>query len=501
MTLRTKTRFFEMLPAILAWGTISAMFVFSYYTPIAVAIFIILFDTYWFLKSMYLSLHLRTTYSQMRKNMAINWREKLETDAKTGASWQAIQHLVILPMYKESHEVVRGGIETIKNSNYPAQNILLVLALEERAGGQAHEVAQQITREYKDVFGAFLVTTHPANLPNEIPGKGSNEAWAAAVAKREIIDARNIPYESILVSVFDVDTQVFPDYFARVTHSFLTVADPARAIYQPVPLFTNNIFEAPAMARVIAFSCTFWQMMQQSRPERLTSFSSQTIPFSTLHDVGYWHTNVVSEDSRIFWQCYLHYHGDFRVEPLAYPVSMDANLDETFWGTMRNLYKQQRRWGWGAENIPYMLNGFLSDRKIPAAKKRFWTLTALEGFHSWATNSIMIFALGWLPLALGGESFKKTLLSYSLPRITRFIVTLSMVGVVASAALGIVLLPPARPKWFKPYHYFLYVLQWALIPFSLIVFGSLPGLEAQTRLAVGGRWRLGFWVTPKARKS
>ena len=128
-----------------------------------------------------------------------------------------------------------------------------------------------------------------------------------------------------------------------------------RAIYQPIPLFTNNIYEAPALARVVAFSTTFWQMMQQSRPERLTSFSSQSIPFQALVDIGFWQKDIVSEDSRIFWQGYLRYHGDFRVEPLFYPVSMDANVAPTFWGTMKNIYKQQRRWGWGCENIPYML--------------------------------------------------------------------------------------------------------------------------------------------------
>jgi len=46
-------------------------------------------------------------------------------------------------------------------------------------------------------------------------------------------------------------------------------------------------------------------MMQQSRPERLTSFSSQSIPLQTLLDIGWWDKTIVSEDSRIFWQGFL----------------------------------------------------------------------------------------------------------------------------------------------------------------------------------------------------
>ena len=150
---------------------------------------------------------------------------------------------------------------------------------------------------------------------------------------------------------------------------FLKAENRSHAIYQPIPLFTNNVYEAPMLARVVAFSTTFWQMMQQSRPERLTSFSSQSIPLSTLLEIGWWHKDIVSEDSRIFWQGFLRYHGDFRVEPLFYPVSMDVNVAPTFWDTMMNIYKQQRRWGWGCENIPYMMEGFRNDPLIPAAKK------------------------------------------------------------------------------------------------------------------------------------
>ena len=239
-------------------------------------------------------------------------------------------------------------------------------------------------------------------------------------------------------------------------------------------------------------------MMQQSRPERLTTFSSHSMPFKALVEIGFWNTDIVSEDSRIFWQCYLHYSADWRVVPLFYPVSMDANVSPHFWQTMLNLYKQQRRWGWGCENIPYMLEGFRKNKNIPFRKKIYWAFNAIEGFHSWATNALIIFALGWLPLILGGADFNFTLLSYNLPQITRFIMALAMFGIITSAILSVILLPP-KPDWFKKRHYFFYFLQWALMPITLIIFGAFPGLEAQTRLTLGGKFRLGFLVTPKHR--
>ena len=376
--------------------------------------------------------------------------------------------------------------------------MIVVLALEERAGGAVRETGKRIKAEFKDIFYRFLITVHPNGLSGEIVGKGSNESWAAARAKEEIVDLVKIPYDRILTSVFDVDTQVFPEYFSRLTYVFLTSPDPFRAIYQPVPLFTNNIYESNAFSRVVSFSCTFWQMMQQSRPERLTSFSSQSIPFKTLVEIGLWQKDIVSEDSRIFWQGFFRYHGDFRTEPLFFPVAMDAPAAPTFWGTMKNIYKQQRRWAWGAENAPYLLDGFKQDKTIPKKKRWYWTFNILEGYHSWATNSLMIFALGWLPLLIGGRSYGETLLAYSLPHITRFIISLSMVGIASSAVLSIILLPPRKGKLgLKDYG--IYILQWLLMPLTLVIFGAIPGIEAQTRLALGGKWRLGFWVTPKGR--
>jgi hypothetical protein len=492
-------RFFEILPGVLAWGTIVLMLLFSWLLPVWISIFIILFDVYWLLKTGYLSLHLRATFNAMRNNMKTDWQRKLDELPAGAAAWNDVHHLVILPMHSEPYAVVRESFESLSRTHYPLRNMMIVLALEERAGHTAREVGQKIEQEFGGRFGKLLVTVHPADLPGEIPGKGSNEAWAAHQAKEKIIDPAHMDYRKILVSVFDVDTQVFPEYFGRLTYVFLTVEKPLHAIYQPVPFFMNNVYEAPAMARVVAFSTTFWQMMQQSRPERLTSFSSQSIPFQTLVDVGFWHKDIVSEDSRIFWQGFLQYHGDFRVEPLFYPVSMDANVAPTFWGTMKNIYKQQRRWGWGVENVPYMLEGFRNDDQIPAGKKRYWTFNVVEGFHSWATNSLMIFALGGLPLFVGGEHFGSTLLAYYLPHVTRWIISLSMLGIVSSAILAIVLLPP-REEGLRPHNYAIYFLQWILMPITLIAFGAIPGIEAQTRLMLGGKYRLGFWITPKMRK-
>lgn len=506
-------RAFEILPGTLAWITIAGIFAASRWAPTFASIFIIAFDVYWLFKTVFLSLHLRAGFNLMRRNLKTDWMAKLEglKDERqmTKASgvnfsalgvrhWSDIHHLIIRPFYKEPYEVIAHSLESIAACSYPKEKMIVVLGVEERAGPEAMALAEKIRQEFGARFFQFLVTSHPADIPGELAGKGSNETYALRQAKEKIIDVLNIPQERVIVSSLDIDTVLPTDYFAILTYSYLTAARPLRSSYQPIPVFNNNIWDAPAFSRIVAISGTFWQTIQQSRPERLATFSSHSMPLKALVEMDYWHTNIVSEDSRIFWQSLLFYDGDYRVVPLYYPVYMDANIAPTLLETAKNVYKQQRRWGWGIENVPYLLFGFVNNKKIPLRRRIYFAFNQLEGFWSWATNAIIIFFLGWLPVALGSNEFSTTLLAYNLPRLTRWIMTLSMVGLATSAYISTRLLPP-RPKE-KPARMRLWmILQWLLLPVTINLFGSFPGLEAQTRLLLG-RY-MGFWVTPKYRRN
>ncbi len=486
-------RLFEIFPGFLSWATLILVVYLSWRHPVFIAFFIIAFDLYWLLKTIFLSLHLRSGFKETKKNLKIDWFKKLKAE-KNG--WNEFYHLILLPFYNEDFEIVKSAVDSLKNANYTKDKFIIVLAYEERAGKIPERIAKDVVDIFKNDFHGIYAVKHPAHLKGEIAGKGSNIAYAGRWAKENIIDKEKIPYNKVLVSAFDIDTVIWPDYFSRLMYVYLSVPEPEKASYQPVPFYINNIWKAPAVARVISFSATFWHTLQQERPERMTTFSSHSMPLQALIDVDFWQKNVVSEDSRIFWQCFLRYDGNYRVEPLFYPVNMDANVAKTFWQTMINQYKQQRRWGYGVENIPYFLFGFLHNKRISFAKKFKYAFVIIEGFHSWATNALIIFMLGWLPLYLGGEAFNKMVLAYNLPQFTKTLMTFAMVGIVSSVVLSLAILPPKPPEYGK-WKYAMMVLQWPLLFVTIIVFGSLPGLDAQTRLMLGKY--MGFWVTPKIR--
>lgn len=484
-------RFFEMLPGLLSWMTILGAIFLSYFKPVFVAIFIILFDFYWLIRVIYFSFHQIISYFEMKKNLENNWLLK----AKNLKDFEQIYHLIVLPFYKEEKEIVESSLLALINCFYPKEKLIVVLAIEERAGEKAKEIAEEMRKKFSHLFFKFLVTCHPKNLPGEIKGKGANVNFAIEEIKKEF-DQWKIKKENIIFSVFDVDTKPYPHYFSCLTFHYLRLKKEKNICFQPIPVYNNNIWQAPAFSRVVATSNTFWQMIQQERPEQLVSYSSHSIPFQTIIEVGY-PKNVVSDDSRIFWKLYLLKDGKFKTIPLFYPVSMDSVLGKNLFSTIINQYRQQRRWAWGAENIPYLLFGFLKNKKISLFKKIQHSFIIVEGFWSWAVVSILIFLLGWLPIVLGRERFSFTLLSYNLPILTRNLMLLSMIGMVVCAIISFLLLPP-RPKDFSNLKKASILLQWFLLPLTLIFFGSLPALDAQTRLMLGKY--LEFWTTEKYRE-
>jgi hypothetical protein len=394
--------------------------------------------------------------------------------------------------------VLVESVRALARSKFNTKQIAVVLAVEERAGEEARLIAERIKEEFNGVFLETLVTVHPADLPDEIPGKGSNIAYAAREATRHIVDPRRLSYEKVIVSAFDSDTVVYEDYFSCLTWHFISAEDPLHSSFQPVPLYNNNIWSAPMLSRVLGYASTFWQMIQQERPERLSTFSSHAIPLKALVEVGYWQRNMVNEDSRIFFNLFMHYDGKYKVIPISYPVSMDANEGATSRKTIVNLYKQHLRWMYGsAENIPYLLYHFSKNKRIPLSKKALLIFVHVEGAWSLAVQPLLLIAIGWLPLFVGGAAFNSTVLSYNLPIVSSWFLTAAMFGLVFLAVYSVRLMPK-RPADKGNFQTTLMFLQWIIVPITMVVFSSIPGIHAQVRLALG-RY-LGFWVTPKHRK-
>ncbi len=490
-TQRFWQRFFEILPAVLAWGTFVTLIGLSFVLPFQVALFVLIFDLYWLFKAIYLSVHLIVAYRQMKKDIQINWLAK----AKAKAEFDSIHHVVMFLTYDESPEVLAQSIESLAKTEYPLDKIIVVVATEEREGSARQEKEKYLITKFKGVFKDLIVTTHPDGIEGEMKAKGANATYAAKQVK-DYLEQNNIFLNQTIISVFDSDTVSHKKYFAALTYEFLTVDNPHKHSYQPLPMYHNNIWDAPAFTRVVAISSSFWHMMESVRFDRMVTFSSHSMSFKTLVEVNYWPINMVSDDSVIYWKCVDYYNGDYSVIPIHIPVSLDAVQAHNPIQAFKNQYFQMRRWAYGIENLATTMRSYAINSKAPLGDRirRIWNM--IEGHYTWATSAFILAIFIWFPIWFGGSSFKSTVFSNNLPRYASIIMNITLLGLIITAYINILLLPP-RPKRYSYWRTAMMYLQWIFIPVVALTLGALPALEAQTRLFLGKY--LGFWVTPKVR--
>lgn len=490
---RTKSyRILEIIPGAMVWVTFVGLILMAYLKTTWAIYFIIIFDVYWLVRIIYMIIHLIAAWKRYAKEKNIDWFQKLKNEKSE--EWENIYHLLVLPTYTEPLAVLKDTFENLIKVEYPLKKFIVVLSGEERDKENFLSYAEVLRKKYGDKFYKLLITVHPKDIPGDLPGKGSNAHWAGKRAK-EFIDSQNIPYKNILVSNFDVDTWPHTHYFSYLTYTFLNHPNRLRASFQPVAVYNNNIWESPAVIRIVHNSTTFWLLTDLARPERLFTFSSHSMSFQTLVDVGFWQRDIVTEDSRIGLQGIIRYDGDYEVYPLYIPVSMNTAYEGSFWGSLKNQYKQIRRWAYGVENFPYMMSSMWKNKKIKLSKKLRYTWNQLEGTYSWATAPIVIFIMGWLPLRVASDQIKVTVLAQNAPNALKYLMTFSMVGLLFSAILSIIILP-SRPKKFGAHRYLIMFFQWILFPYCMVIFGSIPAIDAQTRLMIGKY--MGFNVTKKS---
>lgn len=122
----------------------------------------------------------------------------------------------------------------------------------------------------------------------------------------------------------------------------------------------------------------------------------------------------------------------------------------------------------------------------------------MESHISWAVWAMIIMLITPLPILFGGAFFSQTSIGYNLPRIGGLLLNFALGTSLIWIVLSMTILPKRPPdvKWFK---YIMMVIEWALAPVIILILGSTPALDAQTRLALGKYMQ--FYSTEKVYKN
>ncbi len=540
-------RALEVAPGLVTWLLILSPVVLSFRFPGVVAWFVLSFDFYWFYKAVVLTASVTVTFGRIRRVIAGDWRtrafalsdidgrlaaierlapriltrvreleragerlaahggrrqyarledERLDLErlrARRGEPLgdpRRLWHVALIPTYTEPFEKLYETVRALAETDHPADRRMIAIITRETDLEGRENVAR-----LRELFGSrFLHFFHILDPlePGIVVGKSSAMAYGGRWLYREIVRLGFDPRE-VVVTDLDSDYRVHPQYFGYLSHTFLTDPDRFRRLYQPVPMFHNNLWQVPIPVRLVAVGATHVQMWRSLTPEKLVSFSSYAVSLQTVHEVDYWATDAIPEDSRFYWKSFFRYSGEFRAVPLFIPMYGDAVRARSYPRTLVQQYTQIRRWAWGITDIPYYIDQAFRHHEI-ARGRRIRRLVDLWLDHiNWAIAPFVIIFGSNLPLLIN-PAFARTTLGQNLPLYAAWLLTGAFCCLLVLVFVEEQLAPPRPAEWGAGRRLASY-LQWVTLPLVGLVFSNLPALDAQTRL-MAGRY-LEYRVTEK----
>ena len=521
-------RFFEMLPALLSYGALITLVVLSILNPLLAGIYLLVIIITVLVKAVGIAAHTIRGHNRMEAAQKIDWRKRLlqlETPDKsykkeqavhsTGFGFEAhkenlrlitaqpeayprpssIYNAVIIAAYNETYEILEPTIQSLIDTTYNKEQMIVTLAYEARGGDGIHQTVMQLRDKFAGHFKALHLVQHPADLPNEVVGKGGNITYAGHFLKQWLHDEA-IPYENVIVTTLDSDNRPHATYFDYVTYEYIVHEDRKHLSYQPVSLFLNNIWDAPAPMRVVATGNSFWNIISSMRPHTLRNFASHSQPMDALVEMDFWSKRTIVEDGHQYWRSYFHFDGHYAVTPIYVPIYQDAVLSDTYRRTLKAQFIQLRRWAYGASDVPYVATRVLSRRRTVSFAGGFARLLRLvDGHITLASMAILVAVGGWVPLLMNPHA-AQDITVHLLPEVISRVQQVAMIGLLITVFLGFKMLPP-RPARYKRHRTIGMLLQWCLMPVTAIVYSSASAFNAQTHLLLG-KYLDKFDVTEKA---
>jgi hypothetical protein len=479
-------RLLELFPGFVAWTLILSPIWGSLLIPTVLAYFILFFDIYWLYKSFSL---VRTGYIASKKIKTAESEDWLKRVKKLSDGMK-VNHVLIIPNYKEKVEKVRATLEVLAKQSFPPKNIHIVLAMEEREP-EARIRAAILTKEFRNTFGSIFATYHP-DIPQEVKGKSSNEAYAGRKAYERLFVRGNLDLDYATVSSVDADSIFHKEYFACLTYKFLKDTSRYNKFWQSAIVFQNNNWKVPAPIRILSFFGSLWRIALLVQGDRLITQSTYSLSFKLLKKVGYWDVDVIPEDYRIFFKSFFMLKGKVWVEPIFLKTSMDAAQSTSYLKSLQNKYIQERRWSWGVSDNPLFIKWWLTVPDVPFVRKTSMIYHVVLDHVLWPANWFII-TIAANVMALVNPVFSRTALGFSLPRIAGSILSFCLVALVAMMYLEY-RNRPANEK-LPLIKKILFPFEFLLMPLVGFFLSALPALISHTQLMFNKR--LEYKVTEK----
>ncbi|MBM4415701.1 MAG: hypothetical protein FJ035_05540 [Chloroflexi bacterium] len=489
------------------------------YTAFVLAVSLTGFFGYWLLRSYAVAIACMVGLRRIRRWERTDWHARFDAWSATHPSepWNWPRHVVIIPNYREPEEGLRRTLDSLA-AQANAEQVVVVLAMEEREAG-AERKATRLLLEYRERFADLFASYHPAGLPGEVAGKGSNEAWAArATFERLRLDVGRSLRRYTITSC-DADAVFHPQHFSALNYLFLTASDRYRTFWQPAIFNSNNIWEVPAPLRIPDGLSGINRLANMVLPPSVKfPTSCYSLSWELLQAVDYWDEEVIPEDWHVYLKACFTLGDRVHVESLYLPLGNDCvRMDGTL-ATMRAHYRQAVRHAWGASDIPYAWRALATGRTLSWRRGLLLASTLTKVHVLWAAQWYIVTLGVLLPAKLAGTfdapmpqwwthryyvpgpgwhpehvvdparwlAFDSTGLME--PRMGLNVCGLLIAVCIVPLLVLIVLelrMRGQRPSYVSRWAYVSQLAMWPLMAPITFVWASLPAFHAQWRLASG----------------
>lgn len=438
------------------------------------------FCLYWLIESITIAYRGIRSDQLLRRGVAINWRQRSEEHPAA----DRIQHLVVLPTYREPIEVVEESLNSLLEQDAEPGRLNVVIAAEQR-DPEGVAMLTRLSEEFSERFNRLILSVHP-DRRGEVPGKASNVNWAVRHAAAQLI-AEGVRPADVLVSICDADSRLHHAYLSALTCLFLDPAQGGQRLYQPFHLLHANLERAQPVMRLVAAIYSIIHVGRVTRRFRYVQ-STYSLPLSLAIRMGFWDADVIPEDSHTTFKARFRVGKQTRPTPVPVPVWGDVAEGRTLREAYGNHFRQVRRWSWGAYDIPYAFyQAFRAGRGERLDALVHSVLFAGEHLL-WPTH--------WFLLTFGLVLIQMPTLGSTAAIVVQ---TAAWLGSIALAccwpALVVLIWLDCRLRRLRhpvapgPGGY------WLLLPLAGLPFFSLPAVDAHTRLLLIGK--LPYEVTPK----
>ena len=228
-------RFLEILPGALSYLAVIMLFVLSWVSPFLGAVYLLIVIAVTLVKAVAVAFRTIQGYKVVKRAEKVDWGKRLEdledphaayerlrereeksygwaehvqnlrllatVEGRSEPKPQDVYHAVIMTAYNEGLETLVPSVEAVRETTFPNERIIFVLAYEERGGAEMEARAQELKRKFGRTFRDFLLVKHPDGLRGINQTKNTKASQARYKVIKPYRDAMENKYQWCIAAV------------------------------------------------------------------------------------------------------------------------------------------------------------------------------------------------------------------------------------------------------------------------------------------------------------